>query len=483
MPPLRFNMILIVLLSWGTAALGQEEFPNIVEQLNSSPQVDGTEQSKSYRILFDAYLELSPPPFEIGPDFNQTTIWPGMEDWDQVSAWAEGNQAMAEAILKSGDRNIIGLPYGKSSVDSVYQSRGLHIEIGVEGNLRRSDFPYLKAMRVIAAFSTANHYRLCEAKNFDDAQKQIVACLRVYRMFCDRDFFAEKVFAITMLSDSLSILRDIFYTYLDEMPGKIYQDFGREDIPFLQPTRNRLAMPEGDRIVSTGLIDLVFDEGSGKADPQMFRKVFTDIQAESEPLTRFGAARRWEKVAALHSPRKEAHRHLILIYDDWWRRWRVQEYDPILERKSEFDRTNPVRYAAVLYAIRDIKELFAIRNLLIVQVNGTAISAGLCAYHKEYGNYPNDSKKIYPTYTRKRSNVDAFDINFDPLIYRYVAARRALDTSLGRVWLKRGSGLLYSVGQDHEDGLGEEHVPIGATGDVVIWPPVRTIVREASQSS
>ena len=168
-------------------------------------------------------------------------------------------------------------------------------------------------MRVIAAFSTANHYRLCEAKNFEDAQKQIVASLRVYRMLCDRDFFAEKVFAITMLSDSLSILRDIFYTYLDEMPGKIYQDFGREDIPFLQPTRNRLTMPEGDRIVSTGLIDLVFDENSGKADPQMFRKVFTDIQAESEPLTRFGAARRWEKVAALHSPRKEAHRHLILI--------------------------------------------------------------------------------------------------------------------------------------------------------------------------
>ena len=118
-----------------------------------------------------------------------------------------------------------------------------------------------------------------------------------------------------------------------------------------------------------------------------------------------------------------------------------------------------------------------------MQVNGTAISAGLCAYHKEYGNYPNDSEKIYPTYTRKRSNVDAFDLKFDPLIYRYVAARRALDTSLGRVWLKRGSGLLYSVGQDHEDGLAAEHVPIGATGDVVIWPPVRTIVREASQSS
>ena len=145
MPLLRFHMILIVLLSWGTVALGQEEFSDIVEQLNSSPQVDGTEQSKSYRILFDAYLELSPPPFEIGPNFNQTTIWPGMEGWDQVSAWAEGNQAMAEAILKSGDRNIIGLPYGKSSVDSVYQSRGLHIEIGVEGNLRRSEFPYLKA--------------------------------------------------------------------------------------------------------------------------------------------------------------------------------------------------------------------------------------------------------------------------------------------------------------------------------------------------
>ena len=168
-----------------------------------------------------------------------------------------------------------------------------------------------------------------------------------------------------------------------------------------------------------------------------------------------------------------------LIYDDWWRRWRVQEYDVLLETPTQFERSNRVRYAAVIYSVQDIAGIFSVRNQLIAAVDGTAVAAGLCAYHRTLHVYPDKTEKTYGMFVRKLiSDIDPFDEEFGELRYRLLSARESIETLDGRLRLEAGQCILYSNGQDHQDGHAREHSDDGAAGDLVLWPPIKALARE-----
>jgi hypothetical protein len=451
----------------------------VLVELNADTQtVAGSEDAKSYRILFDAYLDLTKPPMPIGPEFNQLTIYPGMDRWTEVSGWAESNPGMAQAILKAGHRKMVGLPYGRDGVDSVYDQAGLLAVVGADGSLRNHEFQYLTAVDTIAAYAVAECYRQIEAGQAAQAMDLFVAELFVLRQFCDRQFLEEKLRHIQLLIDALSVLRDMMYTYHEQIGVSRLVKIAWREIPFLSPGRNHLFMPEGDRIVANALIDQVFDPRSGTADEDKFGRTFGEIQSKDEPMTRFGATRRWKQIATFHDSREASQSRLKLIYDDWWRRWRVRSWDEILNIKSEFDRTNPVRYAAVIYSIQDIEQVFTLRNLLVGAVDGTTLAAGLAAYNTSLGTYPDGIQKTFGQFARKREYSDPFDKNYQRFRYRRVTSRTSIDTIHGRVWIDPGAGLLYSVAQDHEDGRGRAHTADGLGGDVVYWPALRALERE-----
>ena len=286
-----------------------------------------------------------------------------------------------------------------------------------------------------------------------------------------------------LLLRSLEVLRDQFYLYQDAIEDQLFAEIAWWELPGLRPGREKLFMPEADRIVSEALLGEVFDDRTNVADPASFRETFAEIQARNEPLTRFGAARRWEMIAKVHDSLDASIDRLNVVYDDWWRRWRVQEYDPILDIPTQFERTNAVRYAAVLYSMQNIEGLFAIRNELIASVNGTALAAGLSAYRRRFGSYPKDSSMLYGQFVRKfMTDVDPFDKSFGPFKFRTLDSRSAVDTKLGRVWIDPGPDrdacVLYSVGQNHENDWAREHTDDGLTGDIVFWPPIQMIQRE-----
>jgi hypothetical protein len=378
----------------GRPAAGQLE--DAVRELNSDPKtVAGTEASKSYRLLFDAYLDLGAPPTAVGARFNLRTIHPGMDDWSQVAAWAESHAAMADAVIASRDRNMVGLPYGPAE-DARYRQAGLVAEIGVDGSMRHNRFTYLDAVDTIAAFVAAETYRRHEAGEHEAAIELTLAHLFVVRQFCDRDFLEEKLRTMELLIDSLSVCRDQMFTYIDQIPVEQFRQIGWYELPFLAVDRNHLFMPEGDRRVALAMIEAAFDD-RGRGDPDKFVEIFAGIQAEREPLTRFGAARRWKMIATVHDSQEASLDRLTTIYDDWWRRWRVQAWDPILDIKPEFERTNEVRYAAVLYSIRDIRQVFTVRHRLLVAAHGTTMAAALC------GRRPReDLRALRPRAVRRR---------------------------------------------------------------------------------
>ncbi len=452
---------------------------DVLRQLNAGPTVKGTDESKSYRVLFDAYLKLSKPPEPVGPQFNLTTIYPGMPQWKAVADWAESNPQMAEAILACRGRNILGLPYGEEDLDATYREAGLAAVVGFGEGEHRSKFLYLQAMDTIAAFATAEIYRLMEASKVQPALDLAVALNWVLRQLCDRQFLGEKERAIQLLIDALANLRDVMYRYRDVIDAADLTALAKYDIPALRPDRNRLHVPEGDRIVSEALLEAVFNAADNQADPELFATAFASIQSAEAPLTRFGAARRWRMIAAVHGSLEASKERLELIYDDWWRRWRVQEYDALLDTPTQFERTNPVRYAAVIYSMQDIAEAFSLRNQLIAAVNGTAVAAALNAYRKTFNVYPDDKEKIYGQFVRKAiSDVDPFDQEFGRLRYRRVDSHDTIDALQGRLRLEEGECILYSKGHDHEDGRARDHSDDGAAGDLVLWPPVKALARE-----
>lgn len=458
---------------------------SVLNTLNSSDAVVGSDDIKSYKILFDAYLNLTKPPFDIGPNFNLTTIHPKMSSWTAVSGWAESNAPMAQAIIKCKEKTMLGLPYGREKIDPKFVNTNLVADVGVGGTLRRRDFPYLNAIDTIAAFATAESYRLLEAGQTQQALDLAVAHAFVLRQCCDREFLDEKLRSIELLSNAMSNLRDMFYLYMEKFSADQYVRVALWEIPYLRPDRGRLFMPEADRVVAEAIIREVFDERTGEPDPDKFTETFAEIQSKDAPLTRFGAAKRWRRIAQVHGSldacigRKDKGEkgRLGLIYDDWWRRWRIDAYDPILDIQTQFDRTNPIRYAAIMYSVENVAVLFEIRNRLIAEVNGTAIAAGLCGYYKTFNAYPDKTEKLYAQSARKRADSDPYHRELEPFRYTLLDRRQAVDTAAGRLWIEPGQALLWSQGQDLEDQRAARHTDDGASGDMVLWPPIKAMQR------
>ena len=164
----------------------------------------------------------------------------------------------------------------------------------------------------------------------------------------------------------------------------------------------------------------------------------------------------------------------------------MRAFHPQLSVDTEWKKSNPLKYAAVNLVIRDIQELFRKRDLLTVQINGTAVSAALCGYFIHYGVYPASIKKMYAQLLHRSSNLDSlkslplqnqedwtlYDAAVGPFQYRKIDKETRIVTLLGNVYVKEGQCLLYSVGDNDEDDRGTDE-----RKDIVLWPPIKSLQR------
>ena len=110
--------------------------------------------------------------------------------------------------------------------------------------------------------------------------------------------------------------------------------------------------------------------------------------------------------------------------------------------------------------------------------NGTAMAAGLCGYRKTFNTYPDQTEKTYTQFTRRRSDSDPYERALGPFRYRQITARHAINTPLGsKVWIEPGECVLYGQGQDHTDNFADTHTDDGSAGDMVMWPPMKSLYR------
>ena len=235
-------------------------------------------------------------------------------------------------------------------------------------------------------------------------------------------------------------------------------------------------MAEGDKELGKVRLGRLFSR-RGQPDAKAFLKFFTDRDSDAKSFGRLRNSGYWRWVAGQHKPEELTAQKLDDVYDDWWRRWRIQAYDPILSAQPpEAERMNPTRYAAVQKIVPEIQPLFEARNRLLVEVNGTCAALAVCAQYKKVGRWPQDIRSARGN-TRRLNVVDPFSRVSDFLKF-WKPSRLRVNGHRGEVKIEAGLPVIYSLGFDTEDGDAKVHTDSGIQGDIVLWPPLRMLERE-----
>jgi hypothetical protein len=450
-----------------------------VDALNA-PGAVIKEESKSWKPVFDAYVAMSAPP-EVKGGLAPTGIWPGMPEWAAVKAWAAANPGMGAALLDARKSVAFAMPYGRGKVPQQFVDKGVFIGIGDGPAVCFTDVAYLKPLGTIQAWTVAEMYRLGEEKRFDEAFDLGIACMRLLRQVADQHLLAEKTAAMQGLGDMASVQRDVLQTFLDSVPVETLERLARTGYPMIRAADaerlRRLDMPEGDRVLALALIDQVFD-AQGQPDPVKFAAAMAAFQARREPMGTFGATRRWAEIAKVHASADATRAKLTNIYDDWWRRWRAGYYDKILDFPTVISKTNPVRSAMVLAVTADLTKLFAMRQWLNAELNGTSVAFGVAAAYRKDGRWPPSISATYAVPTLKRIDFDPWKKEIPRWSYELADSPRTMDTAFGP--LQVSGGIIYAIGADREDGIAKKASADGQTGDFVAWPALRAVSRGAT---
>jgi len=417
--------------------------------------------------------------------------WSGMPDRAAWEKWAAAGGDLRGALRACSGALVLGVAYGDAGVDAAWKAKGLVATPGSAPG--EAAFPYLRALRGVAAFAMIEMQRLGAAGKYDEAFVVGLDGLRVLRQAAEQRMLAEKTVALELLASSLEGHRCFMADHLDRMPLEVLQRVALKGYPFLKPgDRDRLArleLPEGDRLVIEERIARAF-KSDGSPDAEKFVQVFAAEAAADAPLDRFGAVAKWEGIAAAHGSLDATRERLGRVYDDWWRRWRMRFYDPLVERSSEFQRLNTMRYGVVSLLTGDLRRVFELRLSVIAELNGTALAAGLCGFRKENGSqWPRDLGQIFPLYAVKKMDMDPYSRKYATFLYRDVGdAGQAIETRWGQVQAQ--GACIWSLGVDHADGSAQTHVvgdaaPVAsdlvgpAEGDLVVWPPPRQLAQKA----
>ena len=401
----------------------------------------------------------------------------GFADWKK---WVVANPALRDAIVKSQNCFVIGIPYGTDGLDAKWKAKGIAALPGSAPG--EAAFGYLNAIRGLTAFATVCMYVDAENKKFDAAFDVSLGMLRVLRQVSEQRMEAEKLFGMNMMSRLLEANRVFMAANIETLPVATLQRVALKGYAFIKPGDNerlkRLELPEGDRVILTESMQNAFDS-AGQPDEAYFANEFGSIQSVNSPLTRFGATARWRQLATVHGPLVASQEKLAAVYDDWWRRWRMRFYDPILDSPTQFSKLNQSKYALVTLFVENLQQVFDARLRLIAEIDGTAISAALCGFYVDsVKQWPRDLSSAFPIYGMRRMNFDPFAKDYGNLNYRNLGEKsQPLGTPWGQVSVT--GAVLWSVGPDHEDDGFDQHDPADGTGDLVFWPPPRFLARSA----
>jgi len=502
----RVTAAVIVALA-APAALHADEF---VDRANAAYR-DISPQNRSDMILLSAVAKMQPPPASVSDIAKSMVLPKGASGWDAAEAWAKGDtqKAVLEALAKvAKDPSMaFGQPYGadalaNSGADGIaLVQAGLYTDLGDPPMLAAARFLYMTPLEGVGALVNVEATRLAGEGKITEAIDLLTNWLYFSRQMADRRFFQEARWGIRSMIATFDRIRDVAYTDFRSSKPTLTADqitpiLGRLKTEDGYLMGDRLVFPDANYIAAQQAVAMTFAAKSGPGPS--FGQTMARLATTKRPLRLFDEAARWDTAAKAHADTIDTKRKIEAVFQDWASRWRLTFFDRLNSNRPEYEQTSPTQYALVKTIIPDMSVLFNDRQVLRTQLIGTRTALALVAYKQANGNFPPDVSSVRPRFL-KVLEADPFNPEVKsafPLMY-FVPIR---DQTFGereeprphevnvvtgragnfRVRIGQDQFILYSVGPDGRkdwarDVSGEP--PRGSFGDLILWPPVTSLVR------
>jgi hypothetical protein len=513
--PQRVLFALIALIVALNAPARADDFTNQLNDLYKNIQQD----KRSDLILLPVVAKMDAPPAAIETPEKALVLPVGAAAWSAAETWA--NSAPQRAVLETlhkitQEENPVlayafGQPYGSDAVGS--QPGGidlikanLYTELGDPPLLSGAKFLYLPALDRVGALVNVEATRLASSGKVAEAIDQMIDWLFFARQMADRAMFAESRWGFHTMNVTLDRIRDVAYVDFRYgthalTPEQITSTMNRLRADGYIGV-DRIVFPRGDEIGAKQVIATAFLQNDGP-NKDTFAPTMSRLASTQRPLRLFAESARWNDVMAVHANAENSNTAASGVFGDWYSRWALDPFDPGLTLLSGYEKLGKRRYAALLAIVQDESVLFNDRQVLRTQLVGTRCALGVVAFYYRAKDFPPTLDSIRPTFVKV---IEPDPFNSDrankrlPHLEYFVPVRDEPQTESPKphemnvvtrdlnfqVKVDKDQFILYSVGPDGAKGWARDvsgEPAKNAIGDLLIWPPVVSLVRQRLQET
>lgn len=467
-----------------------------------------SQAKRSDLIVLPALAKMQPPPAAVAA-VEKAIVLPATSAAFQAArdwAAAEPQQAVLAALDQvTKEENPVeafafAQPYGSEALAATPEGlamvrAGLYTDLGDPPMLAGARFLYIPALDNAASLVHVEATRLAAEGNFDKAFDILIDWLFFSRQMVDRAFFQEARWGWRSMIVASDRLRDLVYT---DFRGthKITNDQIAAVLTRIRPegyiSIDRAGFPGGNRIAAEQVVARVFIERDG-VNEAVFGTTMARLAATQRPLRLFAEAARWSQAAAGHGNWTATSEQLKKVYGDLASRWPLDAFDPRLAYITDLESMPRGKYAVLVAITPDMTVLLNDRQVLRTQLVGTRCALGLMAFQNRNKNLAPDLASIRPTWVR---DIEADPFNPDraagrhpPLEYFVPKGPSPHEINVVtrggqynfRARVGQDQFVLYSVGPDgakQRATLVSGEPPKGANGDLLLWPPVISLLRQ-----
>lgn len=400
-----------------------------------------------------------------------------------------------------------GQPYGIEGVPLDLIRAGLYTELGDPPTLAWAEFGYMAALDHLVCLSNVEATRLAAAGQVVEALEVLSSMVVLGRQMADRGFFVEVDWGLLTMIGGLHRIRDVVYGDLQSRSPvltaeKIQPFIDRMDERTGVLRIDRIRFPQANQIAAEQIVAKTMDV-RGEANAA-FAPILARVTARGRPFRMFSEVARWEQVAGRHANWFDTTERLSRVFRDWYGRWTLNQFDPLLAQPYAYASLNPVSDALILAVTpAEMPNLFADRMVLRTEVAGTRTALGIVAYYHVHKLYPPHVTSVFPRFVNPldddpfnpalrdrggrppleyfvpiRDTRDQFGPREEPRPHRINII--VLDGNNFDVSVDQREFVLYSVGPNGTKNWARnvrEDARALFSGDYLIWPPVTSLYR------
>lgn len=336
---------------------------------------------------------------------------PTSPGWADVEKWSMGEKQRGAigalmTVGEPGKRWAFNQGYGRDAADPAVREPGLYTSVGDPPILGAARFGHLAGLDRLGALAQFEATRLAFEKKGKSAADVLVRWIILGRQMADREFYEEKRWGAHAMVMGFERLRDLAHahpaSFTDVELQAVIADLDAKHI-----ARERIMMPQGDRLAAEQVIARAFVQRGG-ANPETFGPTMAKIASAGAPLARFGEAARWQELASSQANTFDAVDAVRNAFNDWDLRWKLDPFDPLLQKPSDHGKWDRSKFAALETIVGKVERLFDLRRRVGVEWSGTRIALALVAFQRKNGQWAPAISSPRPLYIAQL-DPDPFD--------------------------------------------------------------------------